>query len=88
MKSNGLHKSEILRGKRRFNELFRKGNSRSGKYINVIYNEAEDFKIGFAVSQKIRGKVNKNKIKRQLKEIFRTNPFRPTAAAALPGSHP
>ncbi|MFQ6057129.1 MAG: ribonuclease P protein component [Methanosarcinales archaeon] len=71
--NNYLHKSEILTNKINFSNLFKNGKILNGKYVNIIYNNAENFKIGFTVSKKIKGSVKKNKIKRQLKEIYRTN---------------
>ena len=73
MKRNCLHKNEVLSGKKNFNDLFMRGNFIKGKLVNIIYTEADEFKVGFAVLKKIKSSINKNKIKRQLREIYRTN---------------
>lgn len=71
--NNYFPKKDILKGKIKFANLFKNGNFLYGKNINVLYICADDFKIGFAVSRKIRGSVNRNKIKRHLREIYRNN---------------
>ena len=71
--NNRLYKDEILRGKIHFSRLFKDGKFLYYKNLNVLYLKKKEFKIGFAVSRKIKKSVYKNRIKRQLREIYRTN---------------
>jgi ribonuclease P protein component len=71
--NNRILKSQILSGKRDFGYLFSSGSFLKGKFINAIYVDGASFKIGFAVSKRIKGAVKRNRVKRQLREIFRTN---------------
>jgi ribonuclease P protein component len=67
-----LSKREILRRKEDFNEIFRKGRWIGGKFIVIYYLCSEDRKIGFTVPKKVPNKVLKNRIKRKLRELYRT----------------
>jgi ribonuclease P protein component len=73
--TNRLPKNIILKSKQEFNDLFTTGSFSYGAYSAIISKEATSFKIGFAITRKIRGSVNRNKLKRQLREIFRTHKF-------------
>ena len=73
MKIHPLSKSEVLTGKTRFDELFNQGTFIRGKLVNIIFQKADSFKIAFAVSGKIRIHAKRNKLKRHLREIYRTN---------------
>ena len=68
-----LRKNEILRGRKNFNDVFKNGTVISGKYSSLIYVQAENRKVGFAVSKKIKKTVTRNRQKRLLKEIYRLN---------------
>jgi len=71
--NNSLRKSDILKQSDAFTHLFQKGKVIRGIYVDLIYDNAENFKIGFAVSKRIKGAASKNKFKRRLREIYRTN---------------
>lgn len=73
MKQHSISKKDILTGKKQFNDLFSYGVFLSGSLIDVIYQDADSFKIAFTVSKKIRGNAKRNKLKRHLREIYRTN---------------
>lgn len=73
MKKNRFSKHEVLKEEKQFNELFCTGKVIHGNNVTIIYHNAEEFKIGFTVSKKIKGHVKKNKLKRQLREIYRTH---------------
>ena len=74
--NNRIPKRIVLKGKQHFSELFSTGRFLKSKYINVVYLDRHDFQIGFAVSRRIRGAVNRNRFKRHLREIFRNNKSR------------
>ncbi|MBN1155089.1 ribonuclease P protein component [candidate division KSB1 bacterium] len=71
MNRNDLSKEYILKGRDSFRRLFENGIHKHGKYVTIIYLKADGFKIGFAVSKKIKGAVRRNRLKRQLREIYR-----------------
>ena len=73
MKDNSLSKSEILTDKREFNFIFKQGQYKRGDLIDILHVSSEDFKIGFAVSRRVRGSVRRNRLKRMMKEIYRNN---------------
>lgn len=76
--NNKLPRSKILRGRRNFERLFEKSTvlkSDSLQFRYRLYQDAsEGCYIGFiAPKKKIRGAVKRNKIKRLLRESYRTN---------------
>ncbi len=73
MKRYLLLKKDILTGRKQFNDLFYHGMFLSGNLINVIYQKADSFKLAFTVSKTIKINVKRNKLKRHLREIYRTN---------------
>ncbi|MCC5904695.1 MAG: ribonuclease P protein component [Balneolaceae bacterium] len=75
-----LPRSKILRGRRNFQRLFEKStvlNSNSLQFRYRIYqNPDEGCFIGFiAPKKKIRGAVKRNRVKRLLREVYRTHQF-------------
>ncbi|MEE4312014.1 MAG: ribonuclease P protein component [candidate division KSB1 bacterium] len=73
MKENSLSKSEILSDKREFNFIFKQGKFKRGDLIDILHVSSADFKIGFAVSRRVKGSVRRNRLKRMMKEIYRNN---------------
>lgn len=60
--------------KKEFEAVFKKGKTRAGKlvFLKILKNNLDDNRFGIVVSKKISKKaVNRNKIKRRLKEIIR-----------------
>ncbi|MDZ7796406.1 MAG: ribonuclease P protein component [Candidatus Marinimicrobia bacterium] len=69
----GLKKSEILSDKKEISRLFEKGKWSKGTYINVVSLPAKERRILFAVARHIKGAVHRNRGKRYLREVYRTN---------------
>ncbi len=62
-----------------FDAVYRRGRSASSRHL-VAYafpNEADDPRLGVAVSRKVGGAVVRNRLKRQLREAFAALPERP-----------
>jgi len=68
-----LNKSEILRDKRDFNDVYSKGRSYVNKniIIHVLDDERHNGKVGFAAGKKLGGAVVRNRVKRLLRETYR-----------------
>jgi len=71
-KANSLNKNEIFR-KKQIDSIFINETILIGDNVNIIYSDSNEKKICFAVSRKIKRATKKNKLKRQLREIYRTN---------------
>ena len=61
-----------LKKEKEFNFVFKKGSRLYSKNITLVYAPAQQLKAGFAVSKKHGGAVKRNKIKRYLREAFRS----------------
>ena len=61
-----------LKKEKDFNLVFGKGKRVFSKSITLIYLPAKELKAGFAVGKKHGGSVKRNRIKRLLKESFRS----------------
>ena len=64
-----------LKKNKQFSYLYKKGNRKNSKFLTLfeVDSKYKCYKIGFSVNKKI-GKANiRNKVKRRLKEIVRTN---------------
>ena len=71
--NNRISKQQILSGKNDFDYLFSNGSFLKGKLISAIYLDGTNFKFAFADSKRFKSAVKRTRIKRQLREIFRTN---------------
>jgi ribonuclease P protein component len=69
-----LTRAERLRGRRRFQEIKKKGASRSGKYLTVLQlkNDCAFCRMGIIATRRVGGSVMRNRWRRIVKEIFRT----------------
>lgn len=81
MKTFGLSKAERIKSKLEFELVYNKGNtlysnSRKLKAIFYIYtSENSSSKVAFAVFKKAGNAVWRNRVKRLLREIYRTNKY-------------
>jgi len=68
-----LKAGERLRGRKEFDELFQKGKRLTGKFVVIYYLPNNKRKVGFTVSKHYRRAVDRNRIKRLLREVYRQN---------------
>ena len=61
-----------LKKEKDFNLVFKKGKRLYSESLTVIYFPSKQIKAGFAVSKKHGGSVKRNRIKRLLRESFRS----------------
>lgn len=61
-----------LKKEKDFNLVFKKGKRIFGKNLSLVYIPAKELKVGYAVSKKHGGSVKRNRIKRVLRESFRS----------------
>ena len=66
-----LPKKEIIRKRKEFSEIFQQGEHWRGKYLNFFFAESESRQIGFTVPKKLGKAVQRNRIKRLLREVYR-----------------
>lgn len=65
-----------LKKEKDFNLVFKKGKRLFSSRLTLVYIQAKELKVGFAVSKKHGGSVQRNRIKRILRESFRSfTPF-------------
>ncbi len=61
-----------LKKEKDFNLVFKKGKRLYANSLSLVYMPAEEMKAGFAVGKKHGGSVKRNRIKRLLRESFRS----------------
>ena len=61
-----------LKKEKDFELVFKKGKRIFSSNLTIIYLKAEDLKVGYAVGKKHGGSVQRNRIKRILRESFRS----------------
>lgn len=67
----GLTKREMIRRSHEFTLIFQRGRFLRGRFFDLIFVIEENRKVGFAVSKRIRTAVERNRIKRMLREAYR-----------------
>lgn len=79
LKRQTLKKKEIIRGHRSFEVILQEGKKFKGKVITVFFIETGEKKVGFLVSRRYKKAVQRNKIKRRMREVYRkTKDFFPS----------
>ncbi|MEO0119211.1 MAG: ribonuclease P protein component [candidate division WOR-3 bacterium] len=73
MKRFTLRKWEIIRHKKEIEELKKKGKVMGNEYLTVIYLKKDKRKVLFSCEKSIKKATKRNKLKRRLREIYRTN---------------
>ena len=61
-----------LKKEKDFNLVFNKGKRLYSSCITLVYLPSKELKVGYAVSKKHGGSVTRNRIKRLLRESFRS----------------
>lgn len=61
-----------LKREKDFNNVFNKGKRLFSSALTMVYLPSKEIKVGFAVSKKHGGSVKRNRIKRLLRESFRS----------------
>jgi ribonuclease P protein component len=71
----GLPKAALLKTNREFDRVYRNGRRVHGKGFSIIHhgNGLPMNRLGISVQRKVGGAVRRNRIKRLIREIFRTN---------------
>ncbi len=67
-----MKKEFRLKKEKDFNLVFNKGKRLFSSDLTLIYFEQKELKVGFAVGKKHGGSVKRNRIKRLLRESFRS----------------
>ena len=69
-----LEKKHRLTKRKEFNYIFKQGKAFSSKMFVLNYSPTKlpTFKVGFSVSKKIGNAVVRNKVKRRMREAFRS----------------
>ncbi|MEO0088775.1 MAG: ribonuclease P protein component [candidate division WOR-3 bacterium] len=73
MKKFALKKWEIIRHKKEIAELKKEGKAVSNEFLTLIYLKKDKRKVLFSCEKSIKKAVKRNKLKRRLREIYRTN---------------
>lgn len=78
--SERLSKTDIIRSQKEFEHLFREGRRIYGKYVFMIYQpyrpsqpDAPQSRAAFIAGRRYGKAVERNRMKRRLREIFRRN---------------
>jgi ribonuclease P protein component len=70
----GFPKAMRLTRKREFEEVYRDGKRFKGTFITLYYLSGDaPPRLGISISHALRGTVERNRIKRQIREFFRLN---------------
>jgi ribonuclease P protein component len=66
---------ERIKRKNDFSHLYHKGKRERGRYLQIIYtsNDLDFSRLGVVVSKKHGNAVKRNKLKRQIRTLFRRN---------------
>jgi ribonuclease P protein component len=75
LKVESYHPQERIRNKSDFAKLYKRGRCDRGKYFNLIHspNQLEHSRMAVVASRKVGNAVQRNRIRRRAKELFRRN---------------
>lgn len=68
-----MEKRIRLRNNRDFNSIYRRGKTAKNRYFIIVFRKNQGTRIGFSVTKKYGKAVERNRIKRILREIVRLN---------------
>lgn len=68
-----LKKENRLRKNKQFNFIYKHGEAKHTAFLSVVFTKTKGaFKVGFSVSKKVGKSVVRNKVKRRLRECFKS----------------
>jgi len=71
--NQSLPKKEIIKKRKAFGEVIKKGKHRKYKYLQFFIVESDQREVGFAVPKCVGKAVERNHVKRLMREIYRKN---------------
>ncbi len=69
--SQKLKKEEIIRGRLSFGEVLKNGKKTTGKYTTLFHLPADMQKVGFIVSKKYKNAIQRNRLRRLMRDVYR-----------------
>lgn len=68
-----LQKENRLRKNKQFNYIYKHGEAKHSAYLSLIFIKTKnEYKVGFSVNKKVGKSVVRNKVKRRLRECFKS----------------
>jgi len=80
-----LPKEEIIASSKEISDIFRSGRRFAGNQLSILYKLSHDHggvRVGFTTSKKVKRAVDRNRLKRLMREAFRRNADRLRQAMA------
>ena len=71
VQKHGLAKNEIIRRSEDISAIFQNGRFQRGRWFDVAFSNGTERRVAFAATKRIRTAVERNRIKRLLREAFR-----------------